>query len=140
MGRYEQAGTPKLEVSTSYDSSAQTYTIHTKQSTPASGGHSNKQPVMLPVAVALFDKQGHELPLKLKVRAGQPSSAVAFARVTLNSNQFLWRDVPGSSLSPPLVHQATIEELLMIESQGITEKHASMRVSSTHFLHTTCCC
>ena len=65
--RYQQAGTPKLEVSTSYDSSAHTYTIHTKQSTPATPGHSSKQPVMLPLAVALFDKSGKELPLKLKV-------------------------------------------------------------------------
>ncbi len=65
-GRYHQAGTPKLEVSTSYDSSAQTYTIRTKQSTPTSG-HAAMQPVMLPLAVALFDKNGHEMSLKLKV-------------------------------------------------------------------------
>ena len=64
--RYHQAGTPKLEVSTSYDSSAHTYTIRTKQSTPTSG-HAAMQPVMLPLAVALFDKNGHEMSLKLKV-------------------------------------------------------------------------
>ncbi|KAL3133720.1 hypothetical protein ABBQ32_008210 [Trebouxia sp. C0010 RCD-2024] len=89
---YEQAGTPKLEVSTSYDSSAQTYTIHTKQSTPSSGGHSNKQPVMLPVAVALFDKQGHELPLKLKgsTEAGQKSTVL---RVDQEEQQFVFTDV-----------------------------------------------
>ncbi len=67
--RYHQAGTPKLEVSTSYDSSAHTYTIRTKQTTPTPSGHSPKQPVMLPLAVALFDKNGHEMPLKLQVRA-----------------------------------------------------------------------
>ena len=65
-GRYHQAGTPKLEVSTSYDSSAQTYTIRTKQSTPTSS-HAAMQPVMLPLAVALFDKNGHEMSLKLEV-------------------------------------------------------------------------
>ena len=65
--RYHQAGTPKLEVSTSYDSSAHTYTITTRQSTPTPAGHAAKQPVMLPLAVALFDKDGHEMSLKLKV-------------------------------------------------------------------------
>ena len=65
-GRYHQAGTPKLEVSTSYDSSAHTYTIRTKQSTPTSS-NAAMQPVMLPLAVALFDKNGHEMSLKLKV-------------------------------------------------------------------------
>ena len=65
--RYHQAGTPKLEVSTSYDSSEHTYTIRTKQSTPTPAGQPAKLPVMLPLAVALFDKSGHELPLKLKV-------------------------------------------------------------------------
>ncbi len=64
--RYHQAGTPKLEVSTSYDSSAHTYTIRTKQSTPTSS-NTAMQPVMLPLAVALFDKNGHEMSLKLKV-------------------------------------------------------------------------
>ncbi len=65
-GRYHQAGTPKLEVSTSYDSSAHTYTIQTKQNTPTSS-NAGMQPVMLPLAVALFDTEGHEMSLKLKV-------------------------------------------------------------------------
>ena len=64
MLRYQQAGTPKLEVSTSYDSSAHTYTIRTKQSNT---NPSAKQPVMLPVDVALFDRSGQQMALKLKV-------------------------------------------------------------------------
>ena len=65
MVRYQQAGTPKLEVSTSYDSSARAYTIRTKQS---NANPSAKQPVMLPVDVALFDRSGQHMNLKLKVR------------------------------------------------------------------------
>ena len=80
-GRYHQAGTLKLEVSTSYDSSAQTYTIRTKQSTPTSG-HAAMQPVMLPLAVALFDKNGHEMSLKLKV--------------SMVGTQSLWHVVEGT--------------------------------------------
>ena len=67
MCRYQQAGTPKLEVSTSYDAGAQTYTIDTKQTTPTPSGQNKKQPVMLPLAVSLFSKDGHEMPLTLKV-------------------------------------------------------------------------
>lgn len=65
--RYQQAGTPKLEVSTSYDSSAQTYSISTRQSTPTTSGQHTKQPVMIPLAVSLFSKDGKELPLTLQV-------------------------------------------------------------------------
>ena len=66
--RYEQAGTPSLHVSTHYDPSARTFTIKTKQQTPDTPGQKGKKPVMLPLALGLLSKDGHEMPLHLKVQ------------------------------------------------------------------------
>jgi aminopeptidase N len=54
IGRwYSQAGTPTLSVSTSYDAAKKTFTIATKQTTPATPGQPDKQPVLIPLKVCL---------------------------------------------------------------------------------------
>jgi aminopeptidase N len=63
---YEQAGTPALTVSPSYNESAQTFTLDVKQSLPPTPGQPSKQPVLIPLAVALLGPDGKELPLRLQ--------------------------------------------------------------------------
>ncbi|MCE5364776.1 aminopeptidase N [Pseudomonas anguilliseptica] len=62
---YSQAGTPRLEVSESYDAAANSYRLHFRQSCPATPGQADKQPFVIPVELALLDAQGRELPLQL---------------------------------------------------------------------------
>jgi aminopeptidase N len=62
---YSQAGTPRLEVSESYDAAANSYRLHFRQSCPATPGQAEKQPFVIPLELALLDAQGHELPLQL---------------------------------------------------------------------------
>ena len=62
---YSQAGTPRLEVSESYDAAANTYRLHFRQNCPATPGQAEKQPFVIPVELALLDAQGVELPLQL---------------------------------------------------------------------------
>jgi aminopeptidase N len=62
---YSQAGTPRLEVSESYDAAANSYRLHFRQSCPATPGQTEKQPFVIPVELALLDAQGRELPLQL---------------------------------------------------------------------------
>lgn len=64
---YEQAGTPTLTVEPSYDESAQTFTLDVKQALPATPGQPSKQPVLIPLAVALLGPDSKELPLRLQV-------------------------------------------------------------------------
>ena len=54
-------------MTTHYDPSARTFTIKTKQQTPDTPGQKGKRPVMLPLALGLLSKDGHEMPLHLKV-------------------------------------------------------------------------
>jgi aminopeptidase N len=62
---YSQAGTPRLEVSESYDAAANTYRLHFRQNCPATPGQAEKQPFVIPVELALLNAQGVELPLQL---------------------------------------------------------------------------
>ncbi|WP_394238948.1 aminopeptidase N [Pseudomonas anguilliseptica] len=74
---YSQAGTPRLEVSESYDAAANSYRLHFRQSCPATPGQAEKQPFVIPLELALLDAQGHELPLQLV----SEDSAVGTSRV-----------------------------------------------------------
>ncbi len=52
---------------TAYDAAARTYTITATQSTPATPGQAQKDPVPIPLAVGLLRQDGSELPLTLQV-------------------------------------------------------------------------
>ncbi len=70
---YSQAGTPRLEATTSYDAAAQTFTLHFAQSCPATPGQDQKKPFVIPVNLGLVGAtSGTALPLQL-----QDSTAVA---------------------------------------------------------------
>lgn len=63
---YSQAGTPELTVTDSYDAATQTYQLHVKQSCPDTPGQTNKLPFVIPLSMALLNKQGEALPLQLQ--------------------------------------------------------------------------
>lgn len=69
---YSQAGTPRLEVSESYDATAQTYSLTFRQSCPATPDKVEKLPFVIPVELGLLDAAGNDLPLQL---AGEGSAA-----------------------------------------------------------------
>jgi aminopeptidase N len=58
---YSQAGTPRVEVSDAFVDGR--YRLTLKQHTPATPGQPDKQPLMIPVAVALLDASGAAMPL-----------------------------------------------------------------------------
>jgi aminopeptidase N len=67
---YEQAGTPTIVASGRYDKASRSYTLDLAQTTPPTPGQSQKQPVVLPVALGLVGSAG-DLPLR--------SDSVAYA-------------------------------------------------------------
>ena len=52
---YSQAGTPKVEVTLSHDG-GDTATVHLRQTVPATPGQPDKQPMPIPLRLALFDR------------------------------------------------------------------------------------
>ncbi|SFA76098.1 aminopeptidase N [Poseidonocella pacifica] len=56
---YEQAGTPRLEVTDEFNDG--TYTLHFKQQTPPTPGQETKDPRVIPIAVGLLNPNGDEI-------------------------------------------------------------------------------
>jgi aminopeptidase N len=75
---YDQAGTPVVEVSGTYDAGLHRFTLDIRQSTPATPGQPEKQPLHIPLALGLVDKEGRDIPLRLE---GEPASNAAANRV-----------------------------------------------------------
>ncbi|PWK82108.1 aminopeptidase N [Fulvimonas soli] len=69
---YAQAGTPRLTARGRHDAAARTYTLTLAQHTPPTPGQPDKRPLPIPVKLALFDRAGRMLPLRLD---GQTSAA-----------------------------------------------------------------
>tara|TARA_R110000823_G_scaffold132777_7_gene261280 strand:+ start:5233 stop:7890 length:2658 start_codon:yes stop_codon:yes gene_type:complete len=61
---YNEAGTPRLAVSDEWDAASERYTLHVKQSCPATPGQPEKPLFVIPLAVGLLGDAGN-LPLKL---------------------------------------------------------------------------
>ncbi len=62
---YSQAGTPVLEVSGSLDAAAQTFTLHLKQTVPATPDMAEKQPMLIPVKIGLLNRRGEAVSFRL---------------------------------------------------------------------------
>lgn len=62
---YNQAGTPRLDVSEAYDAAAQTYSLTFRQSCPQTPDKAEKLPFVIPVELGLLDAAGNDLPLQL---------------------------------------------------------------------------
>ena len=61
---YTQAGTPQLEVGRSYDAARKEFTLTFRQSCPPTPRQPVKEPFFIPVAAALLNSKGQELPMR----------------------------------------------------------------------------
>jgi len=90
---YEQAGTPDLRASGRHDARRRCYELTLEQRTAPTPGQAHKRALPIPVAVALFDRGGRALPLRLD---GEDAAIAANERVLLlgsNSATFRFVDV-----------------------------------------------
>jgi len=53
---YSQAGTPELEIATTYDRENKTYVLSIRQSCPATPEQKTKEPFFMPINIGLLDK------------------------------------------------------------------------------------
>ncbi|WP_306581102.1 aminopeptidase N [Dokdonella sp.] len=91
---YAQAGTPTVQARGHYDAAARSYTLHLRQSTPPTPNQPDKQPLPIPVALALIDATTGALPLRL---AGEASAGASERVLLLDTAQASWcfLDVPA---------------------------------------------
>lgn len=61
---YKQAGTPQVKALSAYDPKTQQWTLTLSQSCPPTPGQPDKEAVVIPVKVALYNQSGQKMPLQ----------------------------------------------------------------------------
>ena len=69
---YHQAGTPRLHIQRHWDGDTGVLELLVQQHTPATPGQSDKQPLVIPLALGLLDQAGEPLAVQLE---GEPAAA-----------------------------------------------------------------
>lgn len=87
---YHQAGTPEVEVTFQYDQAKKTLALSVKQSCPPTADGGEKQPFHFPLSVALLQKDGKEVPLKIRGRKLERP----ILEITQQEETFVFEDVP----------------------------------------------
>ena len=72
MRWYDQAGTPEVSATTSYDEQSRTLTLELSQKTRPTPGQPTKLPVVLPVAIGLVGPDGSDMPIVVGGKAAGP--------------------------------------------------------------------
>jgi aminopeptidase N len=93
MRWYDQAGTPVLNVTDSYDEKARSYTLTVTQSCPATPGQPVKEPFHLPLLMGLLGRDGREFPLRLAGEAAA-SGTTRLLELRQASESFSFVEVP----------------------------------------------
>lgn len=89
---YDQAGTPKLDVTGDYNADAQTYTLHVKQSCSPTPGQSKKLPFHLPLSVGLVGDACSDMTLELE-NANDVRGTTAVLDITEPEQSFVFNNV-----------------------------------------------
>ena len=72
---YHQAGTPRLHIQRHWDGETGVLELQVQQHTPATPGQSDKQPLVIPLALGLLGQAGESLPVRLEGESPSPVAA-----------------------------------------------------------------
>ncbi|HAX91994.1 MAG TPA: aminopeptidase N, partial [Rhodospirillaceae bacterium] len=78
---YRQAGTPVLDVTSSYDKKKKEYTLRVKQSCPPTPGQKKKDPLNMPFCVGLLDQKGRDMKGTFVLDVAAPEEVFVFLNV-----------------------------------------------------------
>lgn len=132
---YTQSGTPEVDVTSHYDAHAQTYTLHFKQSCPATPQQPVKEPFLIPIELGLLDEHGQDIPLtcfdnqtSAVFELTNEEEALVFADVSSEPTPSLLR---GFSAPVKLHYDFSQEQLLFLkenDSDGFNCWDASQKI------------
>ena len=90
---YSQAGTPVLTIETQYNELQKTYTLMVTQHCPATPGQANKQPLYIPLAVGLLNKNGEAIALQLEGENNASEQNTRVLNITEQQHTFVFVNV-----------------------------------------------
>lgn len=121
---YHQAGTPEITVADQYDPAVRRYTLTISQRTPPTPGQAEKDPLVIPIAMGLLDRDGRELPIRLEGESeARPGTHVLLA--TAATQRFTFVDVSSAPV-PSLLRAFSAP----VRLKGVPE--ASLRFLARH--------
>ncbi len=141
---YGQAGTPRLRSEGHYDAANRRYTLTLSQRTPATPGQDHKQPLPIPVRLALFSRDGHMQQLRLEGET-EAQGRERVIELTEAQQSFVFEDLdvaPIASLlrnfsAPVLLEQAAqpqdLEVLLRHDIDGYNRWDAGQQLAAAAF-------
>ncbi len=100
---YSQAGTPLVTLESAYDGEAKTLTLSLKQETPPTPGQSEKKPLVIPIALALFGENGEKLDL-VSADASKEECARGLIELTTPTRAITFENVPSRPVVSALRH------------------------------------
>lgn len=96
---YHQAGTPLIDIKTSYNKDLKEYSVTLTQSCPATPGLLNKSPYHMPFALGLLDDEGQDLKLSLKDSSTtQPQIEENILHLTKESEVFTFSNIESEPI------------------------------------------
>jgi aminopeptidase N len=141
---YAQAGTPAVAARGEYDAAAKRYTLSLAQHTPPTPGQARKQPLPIPVNVALFAADGSPLPLRMKGDAARAADSRVL-ELTDSEQRFVFEDVPsaptpsllrGFSAPVQIAFDYTLAQLALLvqhETEGFDRWNAAQQLAARAF-------
>lgn len=136
---YSQAGTPKLEVSETYNEQTQQYQLHFVQSCPATPNQSEKRPFVIPVEMGLLNLQGQPFPLQLEGEQASSESKVLIiteAQQTFTFENITTKPIPSllRGFSAPVqlnfpYTQSDLLHLMQHDTDGFNRWDACQRLA-----------
>ena len=142
---YDQAGTPVVAASGTYDPTGRAYTLTLKQHTPPTPGQPEKGPLHIPFAVGLVAPDGHSVPLRLEGEAKAGDTTRVFS-LRAAEETFRFVDVPAAPVpslargfSAPVIVQyaygdADLTHLMAHDSDAFNRWEAAQRLASNLIL------
>ena len=95
---YSQAGTPTLDVSLLHDAGKKTATLKVRQTVPPTPGQADKQPMLIPLSMALLDPSGKEQPLRLRGDNADVPPTERVLSVAATEQDFIFENVESGSV------------------------------------------
>jgi len=120
---YSQAGTPVLDVETTYDEKEKTFRLDIKQSCPDTAGQKNKKAFHIPLQIGLLDQDGSELILHLEGDTSATASTLKTLELKNKTDTFTFLNVKNKPMlslnrgftSPVKIHsQQTNDDLAFL--------------------------
>jgi len=131
---YRQAGTPVLDVSSSYDKKKKEYTLRVKQRCPPTPGQKKKDPMNMPLCVGLLDSKGRDMKGTFVLDVAAPEEVFVFLNVEEEPTPSLLR----SFSAPVRLHypytDAQLTLIMAADTDGFNRWEAGQKLFTRYIL------